>query len=493
MIMHRFFRARYFLTTVLLASTLLSGCNNDLELQSEQAKPEKVATEDAKNKASWREQYAYSMGFAAYQWAFPYMNMARLRYDWTNIPKELDVLPYAPVNHFHHNQRLTDASWRAGGGPNNDALYSLAWVHVDDEPVILSIPASDRYYSFAMSGFDSDNFAYAGTRTTGNGGGHFALLPKGWKGELPDGVTALAEVPYPWFLIIGRTVVLDKSDVSVARTLQKQYLLTPLSYWGKDPSTFPASREVFKPYDAATDPLAAWKNINQALTENPPLEWEKQLLALFAPIQIGPNKDVEKLDEDSKRGLIRAAKDAFEVIKAAQLEGAGENLVRKNGWFYSHAMGRGADYGDYFFRTVHQAYSGIVTHNNEEAMFYGGYVDPDGKPLYGSDSYKIRFAPGEEPEVNAFWSLTLYEEGANFTDNEIDRYSIGDRTAGLKRDADGGLTIYIQHEKPSDDKISNWLPAPEGKFFLWLRTYLPQEKHLKGEWAVPPIQLVSEK
>jgi len=491
--MHKIFLNISLLATVLLASTMFTGCNNEPVLLTEQAKSEAVVVEDAQSKASWREQYAYSMGFAAYQWAFPFMNMARLRYDWTNVPKKLPVLPYAPVNHFFHVTQLTDASWRYGGGPNNDTLYSLAWVHVDDEPVILSIPPSDRYYSFAMSGFDTDNFAYAGTRTTGNDGGHFALVPKGWKGELPDGVTQLAEVPYPWFLIIGRTVALDKSDVTYAQKLQKQYQLTPQSFWGKDPSTFPASRDVFKPFDTATDPLADWKNINQALTENPPLAWEKQLLALFSNIQIGPNKDVEKLDEDSKRGLIRAAKDAFEVIKTSQLEGAGEQWVRKNGWQYSHAMGRGAEYGDYFFRTVHQSYSGIVTHNNEEAMFYSAYVDTEGEIFQGKDNYKIRFAPGQEPEVNAFWSLTMYEEGANFTDNEMDRYSIGDRTAGLKRDADGGLTIYIQHKKPSDDKVSNWLPAPEGEFFMWLRAYLPQEKHLKGQWDIPPVQLVTEK
>ncbi len=490
--MHKVFRISTLMASVILASTILFGCNNEPALNLEQRAPTEAVAADAQNKPSWREQYAYSMGFAAYQWAFPFMNMARIRYDWTNIPKKLDVLPYAPVNHFFHVDKLTNASWRGGGGPNNDTLYSLAWVHVDDEPVILSIPPSDRYYSFAMSGFDSDNFAYAGTRTTGNDGGHFALLPKGWKGELPDGVKPLAEVPYPWFLIIGRTVALDKSNVNAARDLQKQYILTPLSYWGKDPSTFPASRDVFKPYDSETDPLAVWKNINQALTENPPEEREKQLMAMFAPIQIGPNKDIEKLDEDSKRGLIRAAKDAFKVIQAAQMEGAGEALIRKNGWFYSHAMGRGADHGDYFFRTVHQAYSGIVTHDNEEAMFYGAYVDPKGNSLTGSNRYKIRFAPGQEPEVNAFWSLSMYEEGANFTDNVIDRYSIGDRTKGLKRDADGGLTIYIQHKRPSDGKVSNWLPAPEGKFFMWLRAYLPKERHLKGQWVIPPVQIAAE-
>jgi hypothetical protein len=457
-----------------------------------EAPPREASYEVVTNQASWREQYAYSMGFAAYQWAFPFLNMARIRYEWTNVASKAYTDPYAPVNHFYHVSRLTDASWRGGGGPNNDALYSLAWVHVDDEPVILSIPASDRYYSFAFSGFDSDNYAYVGTRTTGNGGGHFALLPKGWTGELPEGVQVLSEVPYPWSLVIGRTVALDKNDVSKVQALQEQYRLTPLSFWGKDPSTFPATRDVFQPYNSDEDPLAVWKNINQALTENPPLEREKQLAALFAPLQIGPGKDVEKLDEVSKRGLIRAAKDAFKMIQTAQMEAAGDGLVWKNGWFYSHAMGRGAEHGDYFFRTVHQSYSGIVTHDNEEAMFYGAYVDEVGKPLLGSDSYKIRFAPGEEPDVDAFWSLTMYEEGANFTDNEIDRYSIGDRTEHLKRDADGGLTIYIQHSRPSDDVASNWLPAPEGKFFMWLRVYLPGDKHSKGEWSIPPVQSVSQ-
>ena len=111
---------------------MLFGCKNEPDLNSEQTAPQKVIAEDAQTKSSWREQYAYSMGFAAYQWAFPYLNMTRIRYDWTNIPKNLDGLPYTPVNHFRHNTHLTDASWRGGGGPNNDTLYSLAWVHVDD-------------------------------------------------------------------------------------------------------------------------------------------------------------------------------------------------------------------------------------------------------------------------------------------------------------------------------------------------------------------------
>ena len=138
------------------------------------------------------------------------------------------------MNHFWHASRLLDAAYRDGGCPNNDTLYSLAWLDLGKEPVILSHPdMGDRYFTFELMAFTSDNVDYVGQRTTGAEGGHFAVVGPGWRGELPAGVRPTTAAPTPWVLVLGRTLVDGTADVPTARALQAQYRLTPLSLWGR--------------------------------------------------------------------------------------------------------------------------------------------------------------------------------------------------------------------------------------------------------------------
>lgn len=60
----------------------------------------------------------------------------------------------------------------------------------------------------------------------------------------------------------------------------------------------------------------------------------------------------------------------------------------------------------------------------------------------------------------------------------------------LQKDADGGVTLYIQHESPGADKEANWLPAPAGQLFCALRMYWPKEEALSGSWTQPPLEKV---
>jgi hypothetical protein len=140
-------------------------------------------------------------------------------------------------------------------------------------------------------------------------------------------------------------------------------------------------------------------------------------------------------------------------------------------------------------RTVHQSYSGIVANDPEEAIYYGGYRGSDGQALNGDKRYQIQLPAGSEPDVGAFWSITLYNSSANMVGNEMNRYSIGDRTTGLVRDDKGGLTIAIQADAPADEKI-NWLPAPQGPFWMVLRAYQPGPDLLEGKWSPPKIKVV---
>ena len=178
-------------------------------------------------KPDWREQNAYTLGVQAYLYAFPWAYMPGARWLRTEA---LD----RQADRFDHIRHLEDANHLSGGAPNNDTLYSRAWVYLKDEPVILTVPEiADRYYTMEITDFMGDNFAYVGTRATGTKAGNYAIIGPDWKGTLPEGVKALPPSSTPWATILGRTYVKDSSDLDAAHKIQDQYKLAPLSQWGK--------------------------------------------------------------------------------------------------------------------------------------------------------------------------------------------------------------------------------------------------------------------
>ncbi len=449
-----------------------------------------------KTQKPWREQYAYALGKGAMPYVFPYFMMSHLRWKWTNEPPaQGQDAPYAPVNHIWHAPRLADDTYRDGGTPNNDTIYSVAWLNIEDEPVILTLPdMGDRYYSFHYTGFNSDIHVAVSSRVTGGKAGHFALRHESFKGELPEGVTALKTVSAPWFMILGRTGVNGKEDFSVAQALLQQVRITPLSYWGKSEAELPASRNVPQLFSAKDDPLAHWKTINRAMTENPPPDYEKGLVNLLATINIGPGQDVEELDEDSKRGLARAMADGLKMMVMAKEDIPGGEIV--NGWRRNPPFGGrlgDPDIGMYVARGVVQSFKGISEPFSEESRYFARVFDENGKRLNASKaSYRITFPPGQHPPVDAFWSLTMYGLDANLVSNSINRFSVGDRTPGLKNNPDGSLTLYVQHEPPADEWKNNWLPAPDDRFTMTLRLYRPRPEVYRGEWIAPQLQTVNK-
>src|SRR5206468_3669387 len=121
----------------------------------------------------------------------------------------------------------------------------------------------------------------------------------------------------------------------------------------------------------------------------------------------------------------------------------------------------------------------------QEAMYWRTGVDGAGHTLSGEHDYILHFPPGGLPPNDAFWSLTMADEKQHFVANPIDRYSLGDRS-GLAQNPDGSVDIYLRTATPAGHQ-SNWLPAPAGRFNLWLRVYLPGAAILHGEYAVPPV------
>lgn len=441
------------------------------------------------NVDDWRAEYAYSTGLQAFIYGFPYIYNAQIRHQWVTQPRDTSVIPYAAVNHFWHASRLMDATWRGGSCPSNAALYSWAWLDVSKEPVVLSHPdMGERYFTFEVSAFTSDNVDYVGQRTTGSTAGSFAIIGPDWNGELPEGVRALQPSPTPWVLVTGRTMVEGEADVPAVQKLQKEYHLTPLSRWGKARAGGPQRRDVFAPADPDTDPLAPFKTLNAMLAENPPPPHHAVLLQQFSRIGIGPGLDVEAQPEVVRRELVRAAAVGLPLLRQAFL---GEDWATKvNGWLYPPPeYGRLGD--DFLWRASLQSLSAIVANDPLEAVYLANFSDADGARLSPDGRYELHFGADELPPVDAFWSLSAYtERDMNLIPNPLDRYSVGDHT-GLVPDTDGGLTIYLQPGSPGDDRAANWLPTSgEHTWFVVLRLYRPHPQVVDATWRCPGLRRV---
>lgn len=459
-----------------VSALVLAGAATLAATTTQAATPAVAAPADA------REQAAYTQGLKAYIYAFPYAYMPDAR--WTRTEK-IDH----KANTFHHVRNLEDANHLNGGAPNNDTLYSRAWVYLQDEPVILSVPAiSDRYYTHEIVDFMGDNFAYVGTRATGVKAGNYAIIGPNWKGTLPPGVVALPPGATPWATILARTFVKNAGELDTVHAIQDQYKLTPLSQWGSANPTQPKGAIIWEPVNPKTDPLGEWKSITRAMVENPPPASDAAIIASMTALGVGPGMDVDKLDPATKAGLARAAVDGKRQIAKAFADGYKQTVV--NGWNYPpKETGRPTPTRDWLFRDV-QMLAGFVANDPIEAVYLNVSLDGSGAPLTGKHNYTITFPKGGLPDVKAFWSITMYNPKYNLVANPINRFSLGDRS-GLKTNADGSTTIYLQNTAPAADKSSNWLPAPDGDFFLIMRTYLPGPAIINQTWQPPVIAKIN--
>ncbi|WP_167305385.1 DUF1254 domain-containing protein [Saccharomonospora piscinae] len=433
----------------------------------------------------WRREFAYTLGEQAYVYGFPYIYNAELRYKWVT-QDDAGMAMHSAVNHFWRGRTLFDASDQEGLTPNNDTLYSSGWVDLSTEPVILSHPEmGDRYFTFELVGITSDNYDYVGRRATGANAGDFALIGPGWDGELPEGVRRTATSPSPWILLLGRTLVDGWDDLPAVHALQDQYRLTPLHLFGTKDAVVPKRRDVLETVDGGRDPLGQWKTLNAMLAENPPPEHHEILLRQFAEIGVGAGLDVEAQPDSVKQGLIDAAAAGRPMLEQQLLSGDWAKLI--NGWRYPPPqMGHFGD--DFVKRAAEQALFGVAANDPEEALYLVAFQDSEGETL-STGSYEMRFDAGQLPPVDAFWSLTAYDEDRNLIANPIDRYSLGDRARDLITEPDGSLTIHLRPDSPGSDRERNWLPTPrQGIWFVALRMYLPHPEAIDARWQCPPIR-----
>ena len=432
----------------------------------------------------------------AYIYGFPMVDSYRIQYSYFVDSSNPEYK--GEWNKVHSVARVFTPQDKAIQTPNSDTPYSFLGADLRAEPLVLSVPAvpQERYYSLQFIDMYTHNFAYVGSRATGSDAGHYLLAGPGWAGEKPEGIDDVIRSETEFAFVLYRTQLFGPGDVDEVKKIQSGYTVQLLSEFAGTSKPQPAPDINFvKPLaaEAQRTSLQFFDILNFVLQFAPTHPSETELLARFSRVGIEPGTpfDSSTLSADKRQAMEQGMADAwqaFSEFKAAEID-----TGRKSS---ADGFGTREFLGDDYVVRMASAALGIYGNSKEEAIYPAFFVDADGRPLDGSvNRYTLKFAPGQLPPVNSFWSLTMYELPAKLlTENELDRYLINSAMApDLLRDEDGAITLYVQHESPGQDKEANWLPAPDGPFFMILREYWPKPEALDGTWKVPSAVRVDAK
>jgi len=390
--------------------------------------------------------------------------------------------------------------------PNVDTAYSVSWIDLTAGPVVINVPnTGGHFYTFQFMDAYTNAFAYVGSGSTGTEAGAYALVPPGWSGTLPAGVTAIKS-PTNTIWLLGRTLVDGPSDYPAVKQIQEQYMLTPLSMWelgvrvpSLTLSSYPSATKKSLPSGTAFI-----TTLDQELTIDPPPAADDCALEAMAPAGVVLTHPTPAQSEAADLANIAgqtpasqedaattAAVDAGVAAGPQIVAGATSKLLvadarGNHGWdIITRAIGT---YGlDYLGRAI-IATDYLGANIPVQGIYPVAYVDVAGRTFNGTGDYTITFPGGLLPPARAFWSLTMYDSANYLYANALNRYAIGDRTSGLVYGRNGSLTLYIQHTEPGSAAArANWLPAPGGAFHMILRLYQPTAAALDESWKPPPI------
>jgi hypothetical protein len=422
---------------------------------------------------------AQALAKEAYIYAYAPVYMERQRRNMVSVDADRGD-GSAPENSFGNVRALGSPALKTIVMPNNDTLYSSAWIDLSKGPFLLGVPPmGDRYFTFQMMDAFSNTFDYVGTRATGAQGGKFLLAAPGWKGEKPAGVDKVFVGPTNRIWIAARFGVRGEADVVGAHKAQDSIRLTDLD--GKPVAGVnPGFKPLAAPETWSTEQF--FTVFGDLLKDTPTPPAAQPLVARLSAIGLSPKTGFTpaSLSKETLAAIDAGAKEGFAAIQAAKL---GDSV---NGWDFSMKNGRFGE--DYLVRSA-IAFRSLAGNAPEEAIYFNADKDISGQPLDGANRYTMRFEKGQLPPVDGFWSLTMYDGKTFFmVENPKKRYSIGSQTPGLTFAPDGSLTLYIQHENPGPGKEANWLPAPAGAFDVHLRTYVPQKPLLDGSYKLPPLK-----
>jgi hypothetical protein len=414
----------------------------------------------------------------------------------------IGALEKSGYNNFTHSKSLAKPSDEFVS-INNDTIYSNAPIDLSVGPLILDVPDTNgRYYVLQFIDAWSNNFAYIGKRATGTKEGRFFLSPPNWKGDIPDEMTHIS-FPSEIGIIVGRFACDNEDDFKNVSKLQKKLKLTQKSR--KTPLGIPKVKV------NVSMELEFFEKLRIFMKKFPSSDRFSDLEEKFTPLGVNENETIyndsenSNLNNDSRNALINALIKSQKTGLNHLKELISSSDKTETGWQSTlHAFDYNLDYfelgtinsQEWKIKSIEEligkragaALAGLWGNHGYEAAYFTNYLDENGDKLNGENVYVLHLDP--LPPVDAFWSITMYNL-PNFylVENKINRYSIGDRTEGLKYNRDGSLDIYISYEEVED--CDNWLPAPNEEFRPLFRMYQPKQEILDEEYKLPPIKKVN--
>ncbi|GAA2398233.1 DUF1254 domain-containing protein [Mycolicibacterium llatzerense] len=428
---------------------------------------------------------------SAYTYGFPMVDNYRVQYSY--FADKAGPEYKGAWNEIHNTARVYTPEDKAIQTPNSDTPYSFLGADLRAEPLVLSVPPVEagRYYSLQFVDGYTYNIAYVGSRATGNGAGKYLLAGPNWHGATPPGIERVIRSSTELAFVLYRTQLFGPTDIENVKKIQAGYQVTPLSGFLKQPPPPPAPPIDFVAPLSAQDERTSpkfFEILNFAMKFAPAQPAEEVMRQRFATIGIGPDGtfQADQLTPENRKAVEDGMADAWAAFNTFKKDKFDTDEVTS-----AQLFGTATDLkGNYLYRMA-GAVLGIYGNTAAEAIYPGAANDSTGAPLIGANNYTLRFAPGQLPPVNAFWSVTMYELPQSLlVPNPINRYLINSAMLPtLIKDPDGGITLNLQNKSPGPAREANWLPAPAGPFVIAIRLYWPKPEALDGTWKAPkPIR-----
>jgi len=440
------------------------------------------------------EGYAAQVARTAYFWAWPMANIYNRVETFKKLPEPVllgGIVPAAPANQFAMLTDYIKPEERIVACPNQDVVYGNGPLDLGQEPAVVQVTDfGDRFWVYQIVDQRTDSFAELG-KMYGNKPGFYLLAGPGWNGKVPDGIAKVFHSSTNYGIVIPRVFKQSTpEDTTAVQPIINQIVMYPLSKFDGKMKTIDWSKtQSFTPPGQVSSsgaeetkwvvPEKFYDEFPKILDGVPPLSGEEGMYATFRAVWAAAEKDPK-----IKQAVQKAILDSDKELVTPLFQFRNYGLPLPYNWT---TQTNGAKFGtDYYTRTA-VAKSNIFVNSPNETKYFYQDLDSNGGRLNGAHSYTVTFPAGQLPPVKGFWSLTMYNEHHFFEPNKLIRYSLGTKNRDLQKNPDGSLTINVSTTPPSQDKMTNWLPAPKGDFSLYVRTYWPEDAIHNGTWTPPGV------
>ena len=435
--------------------------------------------------------YVQAVARTAYVWGWPIVNSHNRRAAAAAVRSQGllgGILPVAPIGRVTMLSDYITPDQNSITCTNHDVVYGSGYFALNNGPIVFQVPDfGDRFWIYALYDARTDEFAEIG-KPYGTKPGFYMIAAPDWEGNVPSGITAVVHSSTEFAFAVPRVFRNDSAeDLAAVQPLLNQINFYPLEEfdgvmkvtdWRSLPK-LPAPPSSGGGEVKWVNPETFFDQLGTIMELVPPLPGEEALYR-----SIGSVLEAAVRDPAVKQTLRESAVAAESELIAPLFQWSNNGVPAGNGWNTSM---NSAQWGTDYLNRAATAKSNIFENRPVETKYLYTDNDSEGKQLDGRNLYTVTFAKGQLPPVQGFWSLTLYNEHHFFHKNPLDRYSLGTKSRNLTHNADGSVTFYVGARSPGKAPESNWLPAPNGTFSLYIRAYWPDKAILDGQWKPPMI------